>query len=53
MGATTGIPWYAIALMLAGPAALGLARIVLTFIAWRGWQRNPRPGYVDLREPRV
>lgn len=47
------MPWYAVALMLAGPVALGLGRVALVVAKWFGWTRDPRPGYVDLREPRA
>jgi hypothetical protein len=43
-----GVPWYAIALMLAGPSALGLARVCIAVAHRFGWERHPRPDYLDL-----
>jgi len=46
------MPWPAIALLLAGPTILGLARITLWTIHALGYPRDKRPGYVDLRRQR-
>lgn len=42
------MPWYAIALMLTGPGVLGVARLVTWTARGLGYQRDPRPGYIDL-----
>ena len=45
-----GVPWYAVALMLAGPAILGAGRLAVVVARRLGWPRDPRPGYIDLTE---
>lgn len=41
------MPWYAVALLLAGPVMLGTGRLIVVVVRLFGWERDPRPGYID------
>lgn len=42
------MPWYAVALMLAGAAGIGLLRVITWAARALGYGKHPTPGYMDF-----